>query len=99
MFSHEEEVRLLLLAPEVARKSDDVYRYKIDPHHLVDQVMLDPRISDEYAAALKYGIEKQTSFKGEILQSLIYASPDERIVETPDGLEWKGNRTSSTNCR
>lgn len=41
-----------------------------------------------YADALRYGIQKQTSFKGEILHSMIYAPPDKRIVETPNGLAW-----------
>ncbi len=89
MFTHEQEVRLLLLSPDDGKDGRDLYHYEIDPHDMIDQVMLDPRISKAYAAALRYGIQKQTSFKGEILHSMIYAPPDERIVETPDGLVWR----------
>jgi hypothetical protein len=88
MFTHEREVRLLLLSPEDGEDHRDLYHYDIDPHEMIDQVMLDPRISKAYADALRYGIQKQTSFKGEILHSMIYAPPDKRIVETPNGLAW-----------
>ena len=89
MFTHEEEVRLLLLTNDDLQQSKDLLPYEIDPHELIDQVMLDPRISKAYADALKFGIEKQISFKGEIVQSMIYAPPSSRLEQTPDGIRWR----------
>ena len=89
MFTHEQEVRLLLLTPIASAVSGDLHPYQIDPHDLIDQVMLDPRISIAYAKALRYGIQKHASFKGEILHSMVYRPPSARLEETPEGLRWK----------
>lgn len=72
-FRHEREVRLLYFEKEKAQK--DIYTYPVDPHALIDQVMLDPRLLRAEADTKKSEIRKRTGFNGRILHSLLYAPP------------------------
>lgn len=76
-FRHEREVRLLYFEKDKAQK--DVFAYPVDPHALIDQVMLDPRLSRTDADAKKGEVRKRTGFKGKILHSLLYAPPKAMI--------------------
>ncbi len=73
-FKHENEVRLLYFKSEngIAR---DIYRYDIDPHDLIDQIMIDPRVEYDKYLQIKDEIKTNTKFKGRILRSLLYAPP------------------------
>lgn len=81
-FRHEREVRLLYLEKDKGRK--DIYAYAVDPHMLIDQVMIDPRLSRSEADDKKVEIRNRTGFKGKILHSLLYAPPKNLIF--PIGL-------------
>ncbi|TGS64057.1 DUF2971 domain-containing protein [Mesorhizobium sp. M3A.F.Ca.ET.201.01.1.1] len=81
-FRHEREVRLLYFEKDKAQK--DIYAYPVDPHALIDQVMLDPRLLRAEADAKTGEIRKRTGFKGKILHSLLYAPPKGMIF--PIGL-------------
>jgi hypothetical protein len=76
-FRHEREVRLLYSENDKAQK--DIFAYPVDPHALIDQVMLDPRLLRTEVDAKKDEIRKRTSFKGRILHSLLYAPPKDMI--------------------
>jgi hypothetical protein len=76
-FKHEREVRLLYF--EEDRSQQDIYSYAVDPHVLIDQVMIDPRLSRSEAEANKEEIRKRTNFGGHILHSLLYAPPKNMI--------------------
>lgn len=73
-FRHEAEVRLLLLNVDAA-PNQKLAPYPVDPHKLIDQVMLDPRIPKPEADKLKREIRARTGFKGRIKRSLLYAPP------------------------
>lgn len=48
-FEHEKEIRLIYLDWGYDLPKNDIYQYEIDPHDLISQVMIDPRISyDEF---------------------------------------------------
>ncbi|MFM0000189.1 DUF2971 domain-containing protein [Paraburkholderia dipogonis] len=81
-FKHENEVRLLYyqLNDELCEK-DDLYRYEIDPHNLISQIMLDPRLPREAAEHLTKRIRRVTGYQGEIKRSLLYALPGELILD------------------
>lgn len=72
-FKHEREVRLLYFEKEKGHK--DLYGYAVDPHALIEQVMIDPRLSRSEANGTKSEIRKRTGYKGKILHSLLYAPP------------------------
>lgn len=76
-FRHEREVRLLYFSGSEAKP--DTYTYPVNPHDLIDQVMLDPRLSREEANTEKQEIQKTTGFQGSILHSRLYAPPKDMI--------------------
>ena len=75
-FRHEREVRLLYFEKENDRRGNNLFRYSIEPTELVDQVMIDPRLAKNDAAALKSEIKRRTGFGGQIKRSLLYAPPE-----------------------
>ena len=74
-FKHEREVRLIFRPHDLEDAGDDLFSYPVDPHELFDQLMIDPRMPDTDARALKEEIVSRTGFKGRILRSLLYAPP------------------------
>ncbi|GAB3294215.1 DUF2971 domain-containing protein [Pseudidiomarina andamanensis] len=75
-FSHEREVRLLY--HDVFRRAkNSLYSYPVSPCELIDQLMLDPRLTAKEAALLKDELFEVTGFpKGRIKRSLLYAVPE-----------------------
>lgn len=74
-FRHEREVRLLLFRSSSETAGEDVYRYEVDPHMLIDQIMVDPRLSVSTAASTIEEVRSRTGFVGPIKRSLLYAPP------------------------
>ncbi len=86
-FKHEREVRLLFFQHNEHLAKDDLYAYAVDPHKFVDQIMIDPRMSEKDASKLKGHIRTQTGFSGPIKRSLLYAPPAPMVLafgETPN---------------
>ncbi len=79
-FAHEREVRLLFHLHDDIRARDDLYAYPIDPDGLIDQIMIDPRMAERDVNALRSKIRSETSFKGPIKRSLLYAAPPDMIL-------------------
>jgi hypothetical protein len=75
-FRHEREVRLLLVNGQRFRDQDR-FAYAMNPHEVVDQIMLDPRLAKEHANRLREEIRHRTGFKGSIKRSLLYTLPRE----------------------
>jgi len=69
-FRHEREVRLLVRR---ADEKSDRLRCPIDPHDLLDQIMVDPRLEATKARSLQEQIRRRTDFQGSVLRSLLYA--------------------------
>jgi hypothetical protein len=83
-FSHEREVRLLYLEKENNKKQEDgFYRYPVDPHDLIDQIMVDPRLPLKEAKDLIEEIRTTTGFRGGTKRSLLYAPPRGFVVKIP----------------
>lgn len=82
-FKHENEVRLLYFEKENG-KPHSIYTYTIDPHALIDQIMIDPRVDYSEFQKIKADIKSKTEFKGRILRSLLYAPPKNMVF--PFGL-------------
>ncbi len=77
-FLHEKEVRLLYFEKDPNPQSD-LYAYSIDPHALIDQIMIDPRVPLDRVENFKKQIRKKTGFTGKLVRSLLYAPPDGMI--------------------
>lgn len=82
-FRHENEVRILYFEKENG-KPQSIYKYAIDPHDLIDQIMIDPRVDYPEFQEIKDDIKSKTNFKGRILRSLLYAPPKNMVF--PFGL-------------
>jgi hypothetical protein len=75
-FVHEREIRLLYFEKKDSG-ARDLFPYTINPHGMIEQIMIDPRLPKQRAAALKREIRKKTGFAGPIVRSLLYAPPEE----------------------
>lgn len=73
-FLHENEVRLLYFEKKQNPQSN-LYAYDIDPHALIDQIMIDPRVPLDKVEAFKKKVSKKTGFTGKVVRSLLYAPP------------------------
>lgn len=83
-FVHEREVRALYHEIDDGAFSSDLYHYKIDPHELIDQIMIDPRRSYEEFCSIKKIIQNATGFRGEIKRSLLYTLPKKITLNVTD---------------
>lgn len=73
-FRHEKEIRLL--ANINNRTESDLFHYRVSPHELIDQLMVDPRLKPREAKSFIEAIRKRTGFSGDIKRSLLYTLPD-----------------------
>lgn len=76
-FSHEREVRLLYYDPTAP--AEDLFKYHLDPHELISQIMVDPRLTPVNAKTTMEDIRHTTGFRGEVKRSLLYGLPDELL--------------------
>jgi len=83
-FSHEKEFRLLYFEIDDTKSKTQIYEYPVDPHQMIDQIMLDPRFSLKEAQLLEADIRSSTGFEGKILRSLLYAAPRRKILGVSD---------------
>lgn len=74
-FRHEREVRLIFIPHNKAKAKKDIFAYPVDPNELIDQIMIDPRMTEHEANLLKERIKLKTGFTGKIKRSLLYALP------------------------
>ncbi|GAB3280362.1 hypothetical protein GCM10027297_18410 [Parahaliea aestuarii] len=96
-FSHEKEIRLIHLDWGIKIPDEDIYKYEIDPHDLITQVMIDPRICYDEFRNIKADIEAKTGYKGDIKRSLLYRLPETVTVEVEQNMTTQGTRTQK-NC-
>jgi hypothetical protein len=74
-FRHESEIRLVHRKLFGDPTPDCLFPYEIDPHSLINQIMIDSRLEPDEALRLIKSIRSRTGFKGNILQSLLYKKP------------------------
>tara|TARA_R110002051_G_scaffold320520_5_gene406016 strand:+ start:15113 stop:15862 length:750 start_codon:yes stop_codon:yes gene_type:complete len=75
-FKHENEVRLLFFGDAKNCDQKGCYRYQVDPHEMITQIMADPNRDRKAWKADKAEIVARTGFKGPIKRSKIYDAPD-----------------------
>jgi hypothetical protein len=79
-FKHEAEVRLVYRILSDDCPEEGLFRYPVDPHALIDQVMIDPRFLPADASKLKRTIRNETGYKGQLLSSLLYSKPKGFVI-------------------
>ncbi len=75
-FRHENEVRLMFCDWAEGAGENKLLRYDIDPHKLITQIMIDPRVSYEKFKLIEQDIRQRTAYQGEIKRSLLYRLPE-----------------------
>lgn len=75
-FKHEGEVRLLYFGDAKDYDAAGLYRYAVDPHAMITQIMADPNRDRATWTADKAALQKATGFTGSIKRSKIYDPPD-----------------------
>ncbi len=83
-FRHESEVRLLFDEWNEESLKNDIYSYKVSPHDLISQIMIDPRRTYSEYEVIRTIIRNLTGYKGEIKRSLLYSLPKDLIVDVTD---------------
>ncbi len=84
-FDHESEYRAVIHNPTVA--DGEILaglKLPIDPHKLIDSILLDPRAPDELADALGFYFKEKIKFNKRVTRSVLYKSPTPLIVGDPD---------------
>lgn len=74
-FKHESEVRLLYFGNASDCDDKGLYRYSVDPHAMITQIMGDPNRDPAKWMTDKAEIKSATSFKGVIKRSKAYDPP------------------------
>lgn len=75
-FKHENEVRLLYFGDSNRYDSNGLYRYEVNPHEMITQIMADPNRKSANWEKDKKKILRKTKFSGEIKRSKIYDPPN-----------------------
>lgn len=75
-FSHESEVRLLYFGDAKKYGAHGLYRYAVDPHAMLTQLMADPNRDRANWLVDKADLARATGFTGEIKRSKIYDPPE-----------------------
>ena len=68
-FKHENEVRILYFGKAADCDDRGLYRYEIDPHDMVTQIMADPNRTRANWTKDKARLKKETDFAGEVKRS------------------------------
>ncbi len=81
---HENEVRLIFFELTNTKHPGGVYKYGLDPLALIDQVMVDGRVSREEYLRVKAKIMRRTILKEQqVERSLLYQEPKNIDVKIP----------------
>lgn len=75
-FKHEGEVRLLYFGDAQDYGAAGLYRYAVDPHAMITQIMADPNRNRASWTADKAALQLATGFAGSIKRSKIYNPPE-----------------------
>lgn len=79
-FSHEKEIRLIFF--DFGNKTEnDFYQYDVDPFHLIETVVIDPRASEGVVKIYKHYLKKEIRFKGTIMRSTLYDLPKQLTIQ------------------
>jgi len=79
-FKHENEVRLMFLDWAETAGLEKIYKYRIDPHKLISQMMIDPRVSYTDFKKIESTIRDKTGYQGDIKRSLLYRLPEDLTI-------------------
>jgi Protein of unknown function (DUF2971) len=75
-FEHESEYRAVMHCPTATQvEVQGGIKLRVEPHKLIDSILLDPRAPDELAAAFSYYFKEKLLFNKKVQRSVLYKSP------------------------
>ena len=81
-FDHESEYRTLITDPSIESSAVEHGKaLRIQPHKLIDSILLDPRAPPELANAFSYYFTKKLGFKKRVGPSVLYKVPQQEVIE------------------
>lgn len=80
-FRHENEVRLMFCDWADGAGRSKLLKYDIEPHKLITQIMIDPRVPYDEFKLIEQDIRQRTAYQGEIKRSLLYRLPESLIFD------------------
>lgn len=83
-YKHENEARLIYIERTNTKHPDGVYKYTLEPREIIDQVMVDGRVTYDDFLPFKKEVMKLTGLSGkQVKRSLLYHPPEGFVVELP----------------
>lgn len=83
-FDYETEVRVVIyLKPKAAIQRISNFRFKIDPHYLVESILFDPRAEQSFVKMTTHYLRKVLHFEGNIARSALYRASEIHIHDEP----------------
>ncbi|MBS1196857.1 MAG: hypothetical protein H6R18_642 [Proteobacteria bacterium] len=81
-FDHEAEYRAVIHVPNASEEEiRDGVKIKVNPHKLIDNILLDPRAPKELAAAFAFYFVEKLQYKQRVAPSVLYKSQTPLMVE------------------
>lgn len=81
-FDHEAEYRAILHLPNASQEDmRNGVKINVNPHKLIDNILLDPRAPKELAAAFAFYFTEKLEYKERVAPSVLYKSQTPLIVE------------------
>jgi hypothetical protein len=81
-FDHEAEFRAVIHMPNASTENlKDGIKIEVNPHKLIDSILLDPRAPKELAAAFAFYLTDKLHYKKRVAPSVLYKSQTPLIVE------------------
>lgn len=83
-YRHENEVRLIYIERSDTKHPDGLYGYALEPRDIIDQIMVDGRVTyDEFLPFKKEVMELTGLSERQVMRSLLYQPPKDFLVEVP----------------
>lgn len=84
-FEHEKETRLIVFRQKSTPKGEAGIKIPIDPHDLIEDILIDPRAPVQFVKAYKLYFQSELKFKGTVSKSRLYSEkpPIEVTGESP----------------
>lgn len=80
-FAHEAEVRAVVYDQNRNAKPQPHLKIAIDPHELVETILVDPRAPEEFLNTFSFYMTKKLGFGGRVARSALYAMQDPITVD------------------
>lgn len=72
-FQHEKEVRVAVYSPDESTKDLRSIDVPINPHSLIESILIDPRAPEAFVRAYKHFMKEKLGYAGRVGQSSLYA--------------------------